>query len=97
MFTLYSGAVFLVMDLLFSSPKQFPLHTLARVGSVLEGLFQSCPFCMQVLGLAGGFCGLIAVHGEGGMSVIAGMRSTSCEPDRPGEPPCKLLQGIFKH
>lgn len=34
-----------------------------------------------------------AAHGEGGMSVIAGMQrclTTSCDRDRPGEPPAHL-------
>lgn len=76
MFTLYSGAVSLVMDLLFSSPRQFPLHRPAREGSALKGLFQFRPACVQVWSLGGGSQGLIAIHGEGGMSVIAGMQSS---------------------
>lgn len=63
------------MDLLFSSPKLFPLRRPARDASALGGLFQSRPTSMQVWGLGGGSQGLIAVHGEGGMSVIAGMQS----------------------
>lgn len=76
MFTLYSGAVSLVIDLLFSSPRQFPLHRLAGEGSALEWLFQSCPACIRVWGLGGDSHSLTAIHGEGGMSVIAGMQSS---------------------
>lgn len=54
MFTLYSGAVSLVMDLLFSSPRQFPLHRVARkrfVVSILSGLYLGLEFGRGLSGL----------------------------------------------
>lgn len=87
-----------VMDVLFSGLRCFSPQTdgtgLCSLRDYFNLLLHGCRFVWWAgggRGLQGEVCqGLIAAHGEAGMSVIAGMQSsltTTCEPNTPGEPP----------